>query len=769
MVITHHLYTNPSLLCNIMAVQLQWGLDNTAFSTLRNARSLIHAASTDNIQPKAILACEGFGATIAICQETCRKIESTVIPVPQPTSLSFIAGFIGYSAGDCVSELSKSLAGLQFLALAAAVVTTLPMHQAGDLIASMLVNSAADRTLVPSRRQTTDLLKSIEGRCYRAAFADDVYNWHILLEKIIQEKLNGAGRLWARSTRAHPGITGIKSLVDAFRQLYRVGESHIARLTVRTTSAAPWTIAFVKWCLGRPPSIVLENGTSILDQAGSKVELVVSQEDSTMFEVKLYSSVPSLSTLVKTQVDYQMVGMIRVASYGKLLLREYDLDGDFPTQVIDALVSVGIHQILQNLVVLGDTRDLNKGSGRRYLHGLSISAAGLHSRRFCPFPDENAISETCHDLLGREVPTKMQPLPEGLTIFDLPLSKLHIDNLRAKCPCAECSPDKESRRECLADAFARAITILLATVLVMSLFDGRDSLLVTASTSIGMGYSNSLAKAIRTILAQNSTSTCEVSEILDWAQWLVCHGEVRIDGNDWVMSCHKDQTLWPKLYDMTSISGRGYLSLFWLPGKLHFQNDTYDLVVSKASNWVALGSERHKIATAEPVSGPCNLFSGVTSHWQITPQDRVLEASIMINGPSGKYNSPWIFSNPCQAIRSIAEALWVDGCCHARNAQLAAPDPFCMFIDPFRKSSIEDPSIEDSNSEESSGEEYRPRHGEHSVPGMIQVIAMDRSDNLRFAALGMNRNNIPAVLRGTACLDCCLKVCRQAGFPMLIL
>lgn len=63
-----------------MAVQLQWRLDSSANSALSVARSIFQAALNDNVQQLAILACERFGNTIAMCPETCKKIDLLDVP-----------------------------------------------------------------------------------------------------------------------------------------------------------------------------------------------------------------------------------------------------------------------------------------------------------------------------------------------------------------------------------------------------------------------------------------------------------------------------------------------------------------------------------------------------------------------------------------------------------------------------------------------------------------------------------------------------------------
>jgi len=50
----------------MMSVQAQWNLDQTMGLALSVARGIFQAATNDNVQPLAILACENFGNTIAM-------------------------------------------------------------------------------------------------------------------------------------------------------------------------------------------------------------------------------------------------------------------------------------------------------------------------------------------------------------------------------------------------------------------------------------------------------------------------------------------------------------------------------------------------------------------------------------------------------------------------------------------------------------------------------------------------------------------------------
>ena len=51
-----------------MVPTLVWSLDSTTTKTISVAKDVLHAATSDNVQPLALIACEKFGATLAICE-----------------------------------------------------------------------------------------------------------------------------------------------------------------------------------------------------------------------------------------------------------------------------------------------------------------------------------------------------------------------------------------------------------------------------------------------------------------------------------------------------------------------------------------------------------------------------------------------------------------------------------------------------------------------------------------------------------------------------
>ncbi|KAK4176965.1 hypothetical protein QBC36DRAFT_328093 [Triangularia setosa] len=155
-------------------VTAQWNLDNAAQSGIDIARGALQAATSDNVQALAILSCERFGNTIAMSIDARRKIEHSEVPTPLPSVLGFLQVTIGYSTNDSTTYLGRSIAGLQFLGLACALLQAMDSFNSGLTVHAMLEESAADKTLAPTEKQIVDLVRSIEPRCSRSGLGDEV-------------------------------------------------------------------------------------------------------------------------------------------------------------------------------------------------------------------------------------------------------------------------------------------------------------------------------------------------------------------------------------------------------------------------------------------------------------------------------------------------------------------------------------------------------------------------------------------------------------------
>ena len=233
---------------------LQWSLDQTANSGLSISRGLIAAATSDNVEPFAVAACEKFGATLSICRESCSKVERLV--EPRKPIATFLGAYIGYSAGDCATQLVKTVAGVQFMALASALVTSIGASRGAAALETLLERSAVDKTQVPPAGMLKLLLQALEPRCTQLRFLDSVIYFRNLLQS--RESVE-SDQFWKKAVH-YPDTDAIVKLVHALSQLQReraqlTNSSSGSYLEFKVGNAAPWVIAFISWVLGGFPWI----------------------------------------------------------------------------------------------------------------------------------------------------------------------------------------------------------------------------------------------------------------------------------------------------------------------------------------------------------------------------------------------------------------------------------------------------------------------------------------------------------------------------------
>ena len=450
-----------------MALQPQWNLDASSDSILSVAKGVFRAATSDNVSPLALLACERFGNTLAMSQDACRKIETAVIPTPAPATVQFLRGVVGYSRDDCATQLGKSQAGVQFLGLAAAMIITMSPFGSATALHNMLKSSAADKTMLPPTSHLKELLKSLEHRCQLSGFMDSVIGWQAFLAHSETEN-----HIMCSQGPYCPSPKGVEDLVDAFRQLSRLGQSTVIKATIRTSECVPWVVAFTKWCLGMPPSVFLGNGLPILEQPDTRVIIIASNNTKNpfTFEVEIHHSIPSLSALLVSEMGEKWVGMVSIASYGKWLLKKSNFERDDSFRTVEQLLPFALKQVVSLMILPSrmnkiDSKDL-------FMLDLSRHDDPLNHLTPIPFPDDQTISTTLSCVLDKQNSQGLRLLEEGLLIKDLPLAKLYLMLLGGICECKECS---EAAREflpyhCLKTSFFRRIAVLTADILALSLF-----------------------------------------------------------------------------------------------------------------------------------------------------------------------------------------------------------------------------------------------------------------------------------------------------------
>ncbi|MCJ1433762.1 hypothetical protein MMC27_003127 [Xylographa pallens] len=273
-----------------VSVALQWTLDQTVDHFLKLGADVLLTATRDNVQPIALLACEHQNRNVVF---------------------DFLKTKIGYPKGDSATQLAKSLAGVNFLALAAVLVSTTNTFEA-------------------------DLLNVLEPGLNRAGFMDEVLNW-----KAWWMGTNGLPEIERahvlQDGEAFPSSDGLEKIVMALRANCRIGEATSVKLTAR--SAAPWLTAFVTWCVGVCPTIYGSDGHAIHTEPDVPLKIVYSEHQSFDKEIRIEITNTSTSfdeviavSLVdssRTQV-YLAAGMTKVENYAKYTVASMGFDSDLP-------------------------------------------------------------------------------------------------------------------------------------------------------------------------------------------------------------------------------------------------------------------------------------------------------------------------------------------------------------------------------------------------------------------------------------------------------
>ncbi|KAK7937327.1 uncharacterized protein PG986_014195 [Apiospora aurea] len=197
-------------------VQAQWDLSATSTDVLSVARGILIAATSDNVQPLAIMSCERFGNTLAMSQQACDHVKDHLLPTPQPAVVGFIKALVGYSKNDAATELGQTHAGMQFLALAAALLSTMNVFDSAERVWTMMQSSARDKMLLPRQGQVRDLLARLEPRCKLSRFMEVAQSWRSWLREWMKNHNMAPPPLddanWALSLAGHSVSNNIKQL-----------------------------------------------------------------------------------------------------------------------------------------------------------------------------------------------------------------------------------------------------------------------------------------------------------------------------------------------------------------------------------------------------------------------------------------------------------------------------------------------------------------------------------------------------------------------------
>ncbi|KAF4436753.1 hypothetical protein F53441_13187 [Fusarium austroafricanum] len=729
-------------------------------------RRMFATASHDNVQTQVIIACWEVGDSFAVAPETIRRVKQNMISTPDPVTIDWLKGSVGSFSKDCAVEFSGSEAGIRFLALAAALVTTIGPYSGSQVLDIELKRTPLKRTEVPPLPSVKDLLVALLPRSERCGFTDIVLGYQLLVggalqtqttisqasrfstmpdirEKISQKLLLGA-----------PSPAAIAGLIDVFRHVARLGDSTVIGITLRIGGSVPWILAFVEWCLGVHPSIYMEGCREpVLPQenAGLSVKAIILDEDSDTqgsLVAIIHSQMEDITQLLGPTDQKPLRFMITAEGYAEWLLHDLGLKhyGDpkynekMMTTIVEA-INGAIPQILS--LICGDYERLcRESSSTRWARSSSDPAKDFF---ISPFPAMHTIETACNNFLnlhskGNKIHFKA--LPTGFTISELPRVKLHLKSLEDNCACENCcqSPFQQyiSNEWCLQTEFFRSLAFLILDLLAFSLLDHPSSLHLFASRdrSRGHGILLEMSDILESGTSEDADeSYFDVMDVWDWARSLVGHGEIDDEYRSLIMTSKRGQVIYPLLLETLRFERQGYLRLCVLPGTLRRDGLAYDVVSCLDLDTSRLDQHEHpQISPSLEVTEAKEIFPTLQVSWGVDTQDnKHIELYLMVRDS----NRPSFImkANPLLLLSSPADTLLLSGCPHSRDAKLSRPDRFCRYAAPWHDHS----SAYESTSD-------------------VEVIATAGSDMLR--AFSLSCISGPKVLRGNACIDCCLQVCR---------
>ncbi|OAA68574.1 hypothetical protein SPI_00769 [Niveomyces insectorum RCEF 264] len=735
-------------------IQAQWSIDTTSAAFLSAVRGILAAATSDNVQALAMVACQQFGATLAICDETLNKIQSTVVPSPQPALIKFLGATVGYYANDCATQLGESQEGLRFLSLAAPIITTLSLHKSAKVIHTLLRHSAsATENLFPTLRHLRDLLASLEARSCRCGFTDSVVGWQTTLrQKALPHisRRNAEPGWMDRFLQQAPSPEIVDKLVDTFRQLGRIGDHSITGATIKAGAAVPWIVAFTKWCLGLPPSIYMDDHTEVLRQSSSRITIIVPTNTNEMrreFEITIHKSLSSLSQLVSSVSTVPLIGVASVEKYGEWLLPSLRYNTLYSSRALEIVLQYGIPQVLEmfNHTGVDFLRKPNTPWVRDRVGSLT-SDYGL-----CALPDLRCIEEAYSNLLRPKRPPQFEILASDMLVSDNPQVASELESLSQNCRCSECNtsapPHSGPAITCEKHYFFLHASFVISDILAVSLFDSPTPLLVRLSThrEPGNQLQQSIARLLKT--GNRDSWTCGYMDVFTWARNMIGHEVDPADEDgDTLVTSGKGQVAYPALLDSLTIEKHGYLKLLCYPGTLKFEGEAHNVVM--AGETPVEPEEADLLALDDSLgtgaSMPLNLYPSLRCSWNIsTEEDGEIRAMLTVRSKTDQMSGVNI--NPMHLFFKLEDALMLERCPHHHLAKMNRPDRFCSLIG------------------------FLHEH-EDACKGLshVDIVPVDRAEDLRCFAVACTVQN-RLVLRKEACLDCCLKLCREADIDTLIL
>ncbi|KAI0532336.1 hypothetical protein GGR58DRAFT_490641 [Xylaria digitata] len=725
----------------------QWSLNETSDSVYSITRGVLEAATSDNVQPLAIMACEQFGNTLAISRETLLKIERTVLPTPEPVTIRFIKAKVGFMKHDCATQLGSNQAGLRFLALTAALISSVSEYHCADALMSMLESTTSDRRLLPTRRHLVDSMSSLEIRCRLSGFTEIIYGYTFMIRGLCSDYPLRSGI---------PDSEGLAALVDAYRHLQRVGDHEISSIVVEAGECAAWVAAFSKWSLELPPSIYLADGTSVISQPGSQFTIIVSAEmDEAEADLKVTTifKLNSIQDLVvQSSSNNSGTFCVPLKVCGDIIQEHF---GDLKDATLVAL------PLAITLLLRSEGPELSTLDGPQQFTITWPKAFpsknvifGIMSRVFNLSPDfpfnSLASANSFRDLSEVESHFKAATTIKWKPIFEWdPTFPAAIAPWWVKDP-SELACD-QFRNNVL--ALSRHLVLACHYLLLLSLFDNTEDLYIVPPNRPDNIIFDNLNRDMYTTLIQGQNFAPPDYEAIWRGLYKLLpypkpYEELNLGRGDLIdllVSSTTTHVFWYSILDDLVPKRTDYLRITCRRGRLMYEREVY--------HEIRQGSPFEVKGTVQRLKKPLdsatqNFYPDLKTQWRLTTQSGALYADLILT-THRKSREIYVSLNPFLAIQMLQRTLLVN-CKHPMDSSIRG-----------RKPSWELHSPDDDSDSPSQCLGIFPVGGVGELQMCcLESIIRGRSENM---------HKSPVVIRKRACFDCCIKVCKENNSRFLIL
>jgi len=731
------------------ALEKTWALNQTTSDTISVATGVLAAATSDNVQALAILACESFGATLPMATETRSKVEKSCTRDHQSAVLLFLKAQVGYKRGDCAWQLAQSDAGVRFLGLAAAFLT-LDSWTAASTLQSLIYNAAENKKMVPTTTQLQQILHAVEYKLSLVSFAESAVGWSIWLARGQGNQQNGTNA---------PSQRFIIELIEAMSKIFRLGSSETCTLEIKAPlTEAAWTIAFIKWCV-ETPTVVTNEENLVACEANRAiiVRILNKPAQACQPQIAILNDIREIKSLLLDLPSglEKFEGMISQRAFGALLMQTLFGDSNsLPYRAcIEALPWACL--LVTNHLHVGNSVD---DTHRDEFHSKGSMPDMCDATSTNIFPSQDRLLSVIHSFLGRKLPIPRGSIPGDAIIRGLPLIRKNVDILRQNCLCDYClNTINQPRRKCLIDIFFTDISVCISVILCISLIHTSN----TDGPSVFYGSFQNWRSSRFVSAVQRICFHVGRQPLLILLEQLIedilrLFGHSTNDSKRWIMTSSKGQILCPKIFYMKSVQADGALCLECTSGAIWFKDEKYTSVITNAPSMAYTQSHSQSVASEHMVTlndedlsaddhhsggselvSPKNLFPQFRAVWQVSVREQELQ--VVLFCPDFR-SLPQ--RSPRDAFVSVIKSILVN-CQHDKQTNLDAEHTF-----PLAKTTPAQP------------------YPSNSLPDYtIGVVQCDGNEAMRFFTMCTGQGG---VIRGDACLECCIRCCQIAKLRFII-